>query len=109
MLAIVGGDPFFSLRDVDLSVAGVVDLAELSFWFDWELPSFQGDSVLLATLSFEALAVGASQLSLLPDPVFGIDVKGTNAEILQLDVVALIASSNNGPIVGGQLLNSLDE
>lgn len=79
-------DPFFqSLQDTFLGTPGVVNFAELSFLSDSELAVQQPDTFTLATLSFDAVAVGSSTLSFMPSPNFGIDVKGTGANVLPLD------------------------
>ena len=80
------GDPFNSFQVFDLSTPGLIDLAELSLLFDSDLLSSQPDSFLLATISFSTLAEGTSALTLVPDPVFGVDVTGLDAQILQLNV-----------------------
>ncbi len=81
-----GSDPLNSFQIFDLSTPGVIDLAELSLLSDLDLAGLQSDTFALATLSFSTLAVGTSPLNFVPDPVFGIDVKGSNAQVLQLDV-----------------------
>ena len=79
-----GGDSFLSFQDVDLSNSGIVNLSELSLLFDFELDPLQPDSILLATLRFYALGPGTSSLTFIPDPTFGVDVKGLNDQILPL-------------------------
>jgi len=79
--------PGISLQDADLATAGIVDFAEVSLLSDLELAAQQPDRFILATLSFEAFNAGSSQLSFLPDPIFGFDVKGGGALILPLDVI----------------------
>lgn len=78
-----------SFQDIDLSVPGVIDIAELSLYFDFELEALQPDSFTLATLSFDAIGAGASSLlfdqNSLPLPGF-FDVKGYGG--LLLDVSA---------------------
>lgn len=72
----------------DLTLPGIVNFAELSLLPDAELLSLQpDDSVLIASLSFTAIADGISELFFVPDSVFGIDVKGNNADILAFDSV----------------------
>jgi hypothetical protein len=58
------GDPFLfeAVEDFDLSISGVVDFAELSLLFDFELDAIQPDTFTLATLTFDAIAVGTSSL-----------------------------------------------
>lgn len=82
------GDPNLSeaIADFDLSMLGRVDLAELSLLSDLDLGNRQPASFILATLSFQALELGTSLLSLEPDPRLGIDVKGLEAKILPVDV-----------------------
>lgn len=77
---------FFTIQDAVLSTAGIVDLFELSFLWDSELAVQQPDSFTLATISFDALVAGTSALIFEPDPLYGIDVKGRDAQILPLDV-----------------------
>ncbi len=79
------GVPGLSFQDADIvSTPGVVDIAELSLWDDTSLSINQPDSFVLASLHFEGLSTGTSLLGFSADPVFGIDVKGLNAEILTL-------------------------
>jgi hypothetical protein len=64
---------------------GVIDLAGLSLLSDAELLSRQGgDSVVLATLTFQVKAAGTSQLSFVFDQFN--DVKGLRAQPLELEV-----------------------
>lgn len=58
------GDPlaFEAFTNVDLTTPGIVDFAELSLLFDFELASIQPDTFTLATLTFEATAFGTSSL-----------------------------------------------
>jgi len=80
------GDPFFFevFEDFDISTAGVVDFAALSLLSDGDLAALQGDSVTLATLSFDTIGVGTSSLGFILD-AFN-DVKGRNAAVLSLTV-----------------------
>jgi len=78
--------PGFSIQDAVLSTTGIVDLFELSFLWDDELAAQQLDSFTLATISFDALMAGTSALIFEPDPLYGIDVKGRDYQILPLDV-----------------------
>ena len=90
--------PGFTLQDSDLTTAGQVNFAELSFLFDFELAAQQPDSFTLATLSFDALSAGSSLLLFEPDPNFGIDIKGNAANVLA--VTAGIGSVTvNEPVV----------
>jgi hypothetical protein len=59
---------------------GQVNFAALSLLGDGALAALQGDSVVLATLSFTALGAGTSDLSFIPGlvpGVDGLDVKGS--------------------------------
>ena len=78
--------PGFSFQDAILTTPGIVDFAELSLLSDQELATQQPDSFLLASLSFQAVGVGISQLLFVSDPVGGIDVKGRNYSPLTVDV-----------------------
>ncbi len=78
--------PGFSLQDADFSTPGLIDIAELPFLSDAELFAQQPDSFILATLSFDTIASGSSSLFFLPDAVLGIDIKGLDAQILDLSV-----------------------
>jgi hypothetical protein len=77
---------------------GLVDLWEVSLLSDVELQGLQGDSVVLASLTFVALAAGTTAIAFVPDLVFGIDVKGLNAEILALE-----ASEGSITVEGSQI------
>ncbi len=70
------GDPFFFdvVEDSDTSTAGVVDFAALSFLSNLDLADLQGDSVTLATLSFDSIGVGTSSLAFILNALN--DVKG---------------------------------
>ncbi len=59
-----------------LTTPGVVNLAEVSLLGDAELADLQSDSVILATLLFDALAEGMSTLDFLSFDELGIDVTG---------------------------------
>ncbi len=79
------GNPllFEVFQDFDLSTSGVVDLAELSLLSDAALLASQGgDTVTLASIEFEAIADGTSQLSFVFDDFN--DVKGLRAEPLDV-------------------------
>ena len=80
------GDPSFFevLESFDISSPGIVDFAALSLLSDADLDALQGDSVTLATLSFDSLSVGTSPLNFVLDQFN--DVKGKNNEILSLEV-----------------------
>ena len=80
------GDPslFEALTDFDLSTAGLIDFAELSLLDDSTLAVMQPDSFSLATLHFDAIALGTSQLRFVFNEFN--DVKGLNAEVLSLVV-----------------------
>lgn len=49
---------------------GLIDFAESSFLLDAQLDALQGDSVTLATLSFQAIAPGISSLQFVQDVFF---------------------------------------
>lgn len=91
------GDPIDSFTNTDLSTAGLALIGEVSFLFD--LDNTQLDSFILATLSFDALALGTSTLAFdftgLGAGLFGSDLLATQ---LAVDVTAgsieVIASSN---------------
>lgn len=82
----LGEELFFeAFNDFDLTVAGVVDLAQLSLLSDAELAAIQpGDRITVATLVFDTLATGTSQLGFVFD-AFN-DVKGSNGAVLPLTV-----------------------
>lgn len=86
------GDPFLDdyWTGANLS-AGRIDFWALSFLFDAQLFSLQGNSVTLATLNFKAIGLGTSALTLDSQTYPGIDIKGLNATELALDV-------NNGSV-----------
>jgi hypothetical protein len=75
------------LTDSDLATAGIVDFAAVSLRSDADLAASQGDAVTIATLHFTAAALGASSLTLVSAPPFGIDVKGLADGILAFDPV----------------------
>ncbi len=54
---------FGSLQLVDSSIAGTINLFELSFDFASDLDTLQAPSFVLASLMFDTLAVGTSNLS----------------------------------------------
>ena len=87
-----------SIQDSVLTNPGTVNIAELSFLFDDELALQQTDSFTLATLSFDALMAGVSAIAFVADPVYGIDVKGRNAQILPLGV-------NNATVTVNSIIN----
>ena len=84
--AALGDEGFFeAFYDSDLSTSGIVDLAGVSLLSDADLLALQGgDAVTLASLEFTVIANGASVLDFNFD-AFN-DVKGSNAQILPLDV-----------------------
>jgi len=76
---------FPSIQFEDTSTPGILEFGEISFLFDNELAVIQPERFTLATLSFDTLSSGVSGLSFEPHPNFGvIDVKGRNAQILNL-------------------------
>ncbi|MDH5325720.1 MAG: cohesin domain-containing protein [Gammaproteobacteria bacterium] len=93
-------------QDTDTTIAGQVELVDLSFLFDYELATLQSDSVLLSTITFDALTAGVSELLFLPHPILGgQDVKGRDAAILPLDVgQASITVTASVPEPGTSLL-----
>lgn len=80
------GDPAFfeAFTAFDLSTSGVVDFAEISLLDDATLAAMQSDSFSLATLHFDAIALGTSPLRFVFNEFN--DVKGLNAEVLSLVV-----------------------
>ncbi len=85
---LLGDEAFFEVfSDFDLSTPGLVDLAQLSLLSDAALLALQGgDSVVLATLGFATVGMGATSLDFTFD-VFN-DIKGLNALQLDIDAVA---------------------
>jgi hypothetical protein len=82
------GDPLVPevFQDSDISVSGLVDLAEVSLLSDASLLALQGgDAVTLATLEFDATAIGALDLAFVFDAFNG--VHGTGARPLDPEVV----------------------
>jgi len=69
---------FFSLYSDDTSTAGVWNLAGLSFLSDADLAFQQGDSFVLAVLTFDVLNEGFAALDFGLDLALGKDVKGRN-------------------------------
>ena len=80
------GGPLDSLN-AEVFSSGRIDFAELSFLPDLDLQALQGDSVRLATLQFLAVGGGVSTLAFDGVTFPGIDVKGLNANLLQLNAV----------------------
>jgi hypothetical protein len=99
---LLGDEALFEVfNDYDLSVPGLVDLAQLSLLSDAELLALQGgDSFALATLGFDAVGLGTSSL----DYVFDAfnDIKGLNAQ--PLEVVAQSGAVSVIPEPGAALL-----
>jgi hypothetical protein len=79
------GGPFLSFQDTILT-SGVVDFAELSLLSDADLDALQPDNFTLATLTFEAIAVGESSL-IFSDGVD--DIKGRNFAALSIESVGI--------------------
>jgi len=80
------GDALFfeSFDDFDLSTPGVVDLAQLSLLTDPELLALQGgDTVTVATLAFEAIGAGTTDLDFVLDAIN--DVKGLGGAVLPIE------------------------
>lgn len=87
------GNPDPSMFESDnaaVLTSGRIDFWELSFLSDADLSGIQSgmDSLSLATLSFQALAAGTTNLLFDPVAVPGIDVKSYAAAPLDLDVSA---------------------
>lgn len=81
------GIPGLSISGTNTSTPGQVEVWEVSFLPDAYLDTLQPDTIVLATLTFDALAEGVSSLNFLPhpNPNFGFqDVKGRGAQVLQL-------------------------
>lgn len=91
------GGPADSIQGATL-LAGVVDFFEVSLLSDGELDTLQPNSFVLASLSFRALAAGTTTLTFVPDPVFGIDVKGLDAKVLNVQ-----AGSGSITVEGAQI------
>ena len=81
----LGGGLPSSLQASDVSSPGVVDFREVSLLGDSALNSVQSgnDSFTLATLSFDAVGLGTSQLGFVFDE--WNDIKGSDNMILQTD------------------------
>ena len=81
---LLGDELLFEVfNDYDLSVPGLVDLAQLSLLSDAQLLALQGgDSFVLATLGFDAVGLGTSSLDFVFD-AFN-DIKGMNAQPLEI-------------------------
>jgi len=75
------GDPSFfeALTDFLFPSPGVVDFAELSLLSVADLMALQGDTVFLATLSFDTVGIGTSGLAFILDTVN--DIKGIDPGI----------------------------
>ena len=65
---------------------GMVDVAEVSLLSDADLDLLQPDSFALATILFDTLAVGESDLTLILGTTAPNDIKGRRNQVLQLDV-----------------------
>ncbi len=70
-------------NDSNTSVPGLIDFAQLSLLSDADLAALQPASFTLATLEFQAVAAGTSSLDFTFD-TFN-DIKGLNAEMLEVD------------------------
>lgn len=86
-------DPFFSFQDSDLSLPGEILLSELSLSSDADLQAYQGDSVILATLSFTGLGLGTSAL----------DFSFPNVVGLNFTSLALTANAGSVQVSGGNV------
>jgi len=86
--SVVFGSELGGILNGDFISPGQVEIFEISLFDDEFLAATQGDSVLLAVLTFDALAAGTSSL------VFGqplpflppVDVKGRDGAVLDLAV-----------------------
>ncbi len=79
---LLGDESWFEAFNAsDISLAGLVDFAQLSLLSDAELGTLQPDSFTLATLEFLAIGPGTSSLDFVFD-AFN-DIKGLNAGILE--------------------------
>lgn len=76
---------FPSIQFTDFSNPGSLEFGEISFLSDYELEAIQPGSFTLATLTFDTITSGFSDLIFEPHPLFDvIDVKGRDALILDL-------------------------
>ncbi len=84
----LGNEALFEVfSDSDLSMPGLVDLAQLSLLSDAALLGLQGgDSVVLARLEFGTVGMGVTSLGFTFDRFN--DIKGLNAEQLVIEAVA---------------------
>lgn len=88
-----------SFQFEDLNTPGSLNFGEISFLFDDELAVLQPDSFTLATISFDAIAIGNSELTFEPHPFFGvIDIKGREAQILSLDAGTGLINVMESPV-----------
>ena len=94
---LLGDEALFESITGSTLTPGNVELAETSLLADSALALLQSDSFTLATVSLKAIAAGSTDLVFVPDPVFGIDVKGRNATILTLNVSAAGVSVTGSP------------
>ena len=88
-----------SIQYDDMSEPGMLNFGEISFLFDDELAAIQPDSFTLATLSFDTIASGVSDLTFEPHPFFNvIDIKGRDAQILDITAYAGTVSVAEAPV-----------
>lgn len=84
------GDEFFFevFNFPPVFLSGGVDFAAVSYLFDFELLGLQpNDNFTLATLSFDAIGAGVSSLMFDPVAFPGVDVKGLDANRLDLSTL----------------------
>jgi len=98
------GDPFFfeTFQDADLGTPGLVNIAELSLLFDFELDSLQAGMFSLGTLTFAAIGEGISALNWELDPFGFIDIKDGFGDLLNV-------TANNGSVTVGDISIGLPE
>ena len=71
---------FEALTDSNLTTAGLVDFAEVSFLSDLDLSALQSSfsSITLATITFNVIAPGISPLQFINYGIGGNDIKGAD-------------------------------
>lgn len=98
--AIFDADVDFALADtfdLGFAILGVTGLSSSASFsisaasFPPVLPGGQGDSVLLATLTFEALSAGFTELGLVDHPLLGIP-----ADVVGIDLFSVLAFDSLG-------------
>ena len=98
------GGPADSFQVFDISVPGLIDLAEFSFLDDATLDALQGDSIRLATLNFISAGLGSSGFIVEQNALFVLtgraDATGIPQTLAPLTVEAgsvLVAQTNQIP------------